>query len=51
MGANGVIENGGGICQKSYSLSYEKIMGYGRPDWSIVLKEEKKSGWVQVADG
>jgi len=50
-GASGVIENGGGVCQKSYSLSYERIMGYGRPDWSIVLTEEKKSGWVQVADG
>ena len=50
-GASGVIENGGGVCQKSYSLSYERIMGYGRPDWSIVLTEDKKSGWVQVADG
>ena len=50
-GASGVIENGGGVCQKSYALTYDRIMGYGRPDWSIVLKEEKKSGWVQVADG
>ena len=50
-GASGVNENGGGVCQKSYSLSYEKIMGYGRPDWNIVLTEEKKSGWAQVADG
>ncbi|MBS5955464.1 MAG: CHAP domain-containing protein [Clostridiales bacterium] len=50
-GASGVIENGGGVCQKSYALSYEKIMGYGRPDWSIVLTEEKKSGWIQVTDG
>ncbi|MBE5973188.1 MAG: CHAP domain-containing protein [Paenibacillaceae bacterium] len=50
-GASGVIENGGGVCQKSYSLSYERIMGYGRPDWSIVLTEDKKSGWVQVSDG
>ena len=24
-GASGVIENGGGVCQKSYALSYEKI--------------------------
>jgi hypothetical protein len=50
-GASGVIENGGGVCQKSYSLSYEKIMGYGRPNWSIVLTEEKKSGWVQIPEG
>lgn len=50
-GASGVIENGGGVCQKYYSLSYDRIMGYGRPDWSIVQKIEKKSGWVQVSDG
>ncbi|PPK79837.1 putative cell wall binding repeat protein [Lacrimispora xylanisolvens] len=50
-GASGVIENGGGVCQKSYSLSYERIMGYGRPDWSIFLTEEKKSGWKEENGG
>lgn len=30
-GASGVIANGGGVCEKSYSLSYSKIYGYGRP--------------------
>lgn len=50
-GASGVIKNGGGVCQKSYSLSYERIMGYGRPDWSIVLTEEKKSGWKKEDGG
>lgn len=30
-GASGVIANGGGVCKKSYSLSYERIAGYGRP--------------------
>lgn len=30
-GASGVIANGGGVCKKSYALSYAKIYGYGRP--------------------
>lgn len=50
-GASGVIENGGGVCQKSYSLSYEKIMGYGRPDWSIVSKPRYKPGWNHNGNG
>ena len=50
-GASGVIENGGGVCQKSYSLSYERIMGYGRPDWGIVNVKEKKSGWKEEDGG
>lgn len=34
-GASGVIANGGGVCTKSYSLSYNRIVGYGRPDYGI----------------
>lgn len=30
-GASGVVANGGGVCKKSYSLGYAKILGYGRP--------------------
>lgn len=30
-GASGVISNGGGVCTKSYSLSYNRLAGYGRP--------------------
>lgn len=48
-GASGVIENGGGVCQKLYSLTESKIMGYGRPDWSIV--QVKKSGWKEENGG
>jgi hypothetical protein len=48
-GASGVIENGGGVCQKSYSLTESRIMGYGRPDWNIILM--KKSGWKQEDGG
>lgn len=32
----GVVANGGCVREKSYSLSYDRIYGYGRPDWSIV---------------
>ncbi|MGC6175511.1 hypothetical protein [Lacrimispora sp. 38-1] len=50
-GANGVIENGVGVCQKAYSLSYERIMGYGRPDWNIVTQPEYISGWNHDENG
>lgn len=46
-GASGVIENGGGVCQKSYAKNYSKILGYGLPDWSLV----HKSGWHQEDGG
>lgn len=32
-GASGVIDNGGGVCKKSYSLTYGRIAGYGRPNY------------------
>ncbi len=38
----GVVENGGAVAAKSYSLSYYKIMGYGRPDWSLVPETEEE---------
>ena len=34
-GASGVIANGGGVCKKSYSLTYDKIVGYGRPKYDV----------------
>jgi len=32
-GGSGVVSNGGGVWQKSYSLDYGRIVGYGRPDF------------------
>lgn len=32
-GSSGVIANGGGVRKKSYSLSYARIAGYGRPNY------------------
>lgn len=41
---SGVVENGGAVCRKSYSLSYAKIGGYGRPDYSIVEDDDIMTG-------
>lgn len=40
-GASGVVANGGGVCKKSYSLTYSRLAGFGRPNWGEVtlLKE------------
>lgn len=32
-GASGVIENGGGVCEKAYALTNSRIAGYGRPNY------------------
>lgn len=56
--AAGVVENGGAVREKSYSLSYNKIAGYGRPDYSLIPMEEEEDevryntvaecpGWAQ----
>lgn len=37
----GVVENGGCVREKSYTLSYSRIGGYGRPDYSLVKEEEE----------
>lgn len=36
--ASGVVANGGAVATKSYPLGYNKIAGYGRPDYSLVEK-------------
>ena len=38
----GVVENGGAVREKSYSLGYNKIAGYGRPDYSLAQSEEEE---------
>ena len=45
-GASGVIANGGGVKAKSYSLTYSKIYGYGRPDYN----DGFKAGAVKAID-
>lgn len=41
-GANGVIDNGGGVCTKSYSLTYARIAGYGRPDFDVAQVQDEQ---------
>ena len=38
--AAGVVENGGAVRDKSYSLTYSRIGGYGRPDYSLIKEED-----------
>lgn len=45
-GASGVVSNGGGVARKSYVLGYERIAGYGRPDWSLV-EDDGASEWAK----
>ena len=39
-GESGVVENGGGVCNKRYSRGYHRIYGYGRPKYDP--EHEKK---------
>lgn len=34
-GANGVVANGGGVCKKKYKLTYNRLAGYGRPNYGM----------------
>lgn len=38
--ASGVVDNGGGVWRKQYALTYNRIYGYGRPDYDSVSYEE-----------
>lgn len=42
--ASGVIPNGGGVFKKSYSRSYSRIYGYGRPNYALVGEDDNSSG-------
>lgn len=39
--AQGVVDNGGCVRQKSYLLNYNKIGGYGRPKYELIQEEEE----------
>lgn len=43
----GVVANGGCVRDKSYSITYNRIMGYGRPDWSLVKEDESMAEITQ----
>lgn len=37
--ASGVVANGGAVAKKSYSLTYGRIAGYGRPDYGTQVED------------
>lgn len=39
--AAGVVANGGAVREKQYSINYNQIGGYGRPDYSLVPEEDE----------
>lgn len=47
----GVVANGGGVFKKSYALSYNRIYGYGRPNYDVeeVKPESTKKNVTQLA--
>lgn len=49
--AAGVVANGGAVCRKSYALTSASIMGYGRPNWSLVPETRTSRQIVQDAAG
>lgn len=61
--ASGVIDNGGAVAAKKYRLDYDRIAGYGRPDYENIspdgetpsTEEEFKmtvgQAWVVVPSG
>lgn len=43
----GVVPNGGMVRDKSYSINYAQIGGYGTPDWDLVKEEENMAEMTQ----
>jgi len=48
--AEGVIENGGCVCKKSYYLTNKKILGYGRPNYDDAVTDTSVLEPTTVAD-
>lgn len=44
----GVVANGGGVNRKKYPLAYNRIAGYGRPDWSLAEQEDDTMTGEQI---
>ena len=48
--ASGVVANGGAVAKKSYSLTYSRIAGYGRPDYGQPAPETIDKAFEAAAD-
>lgn len=51
--SSGVVANGGAVCKKDYPLSYERIAGYGRPNYDVLTYVPTVLEWQKaaIADG
>ena len=49
-GASGVIANGGGVCKKSYSLTYSRLAGFGRPAYGEKTAEVPPAAPAEKVD-
>ena len=50
-GASGVIQNGGGVCRKTYKYGSSYISGYGRPNYAIVEADDMtEADWKKVKE-
>lgn len=45
-----VVANGGAVCKKHYSINSKNIMGYGRPNWSLLKEDKPKETTKKVTD-
>lgn len=45
----GVVDNGGGVWHKKYAINYNRIYGYGRPDYDSVSYEETEEKKPETA--
>lgn len=48
-GGSTVVDNGGGVAEKSYSKGNKEILGYGRPKYDSTPKKIVKANKVKVA--
>ena len=46
----GVVSNGGGVYKKQYALDYNRIYGYGRPDYDNVWYEAEENAEPETAN-
>lgn len=47
---SGIVDNGGAVCEKNYSLGWARIYGYGRPDWSLAQKGDEEMDASRFAE-
>lgn len=49
-GGSTVIDNGGGVANKSYAISYNRILGYGRPKYDAASNSSTKQTSTTVSN-